>query len=101
MQEEPRIGRDKLKKGIKYFRSIYPDICFTVQEGTACTDSQKVSQQPQDSLMKLARKILNFPKRARPSLEAATLVASRTRQLLMTSMPLLQGVCEVEHVRDL
>ncbi|CAL5228911.1 g12132 [Coccomyxa viridis] len=41
-QEEPRLGRDKLRKGIEYIRSIYPDIEFTVQEGSACTDSQKV-----------------------------------------------------------
>ena len=43
VQQEPRIGRDKLRKGLKYFRSIYPDICFTVQQSTACTDSQKAS----------------------------------------------------------
>ena len=40
------IGRDKLRKCIKYFTSIYPDIQFTVQESSACTDSQKVWEQP-------------------------------------------------------
>ena len=49
MQDQPRIGRDKLKKGIKYFRSIYPDIRFTLQQSSACADGQKVLQNPHRS----------------------------------------------------
>lgn len=42
VQEEPRVGREKLRKGMKYFISIYPDIRFMVEESSACVDSQKV-----------------------------------------------------------
>ena len=41
-QAEPRTGRETMRKGMEFIRSVYPDISFRVTDMCACTSSDKV-----------------------------------------------------------
>ena len=63
--------------------------------------ARRYCSNPITLMMEMRKGDCKLAKRARPLLKAAMLGASCTKQLLTKSLSMLQGVCEVEHVRDL